>query len=220
MRSPSAVLVALAVLVIPAAAGADPSAASVLARVEKTYASIKTAEIVFEQEFTDQAFATTSPSHGKGWVSRPDHVRWEYLSKKGKTDKIFVSDGKHLTLVEPLKHQVVRQPVNGQTMPAALSFLTGKGTLAADFTAAIAATTAAAITLELTPKTVSAAYAKLTFVVDPATFTVRESIVTDSAGNTNRFTFSSTKTDVTIDPRKFKVDLKSKKLRNYSVVTP
>jgi outer membrane lipoprotein-sorting protein len=223
MRS-LAVAIAVVVLV-PATAGAAPTAAEVIAGVDKAYAAIKSAELEFDQEHFDKAFGTTTPSRGRGWVLRPDRMKWEYLSKPAKRRpsvpiRVFASDGKTLTIVDHKTKQVIHRAIDTDAMPAALSFLTGKGTLATGFTAKLGATTATSITLELTPTKASVAYAKLTLVVDPATYQVQASIVEDADGNTNKFTFPSMKTGATIDAKQLAVDLKAKGVRDYEVVKP
>jgi outer membrane lipoprotein-sorting protein len=48
-----------------------------------------------------------------------------------------------------------------------------------------------AVVLELVPKHPSAQYAQLLLVIDPTTWTVARSSVTDASGDTNRFEFSA-----------------------------
>jgi len=208
----------------PAAGGASPSPATILAGVDASYAAMKTARIKFEQTSVNKTFGTTSTEQGRAWIARPDQLRWEYQrTQRGKKRvvKVFVADATTVTMIDHLNLQVAQQPVatNQNQAPAALAFLTGRGALGAAFTPALAGASATTYTLELTPTAVTAATAKLTLVVDAATYAVRESTVEDSAGNTNRFVFSIAP-DVAVNPTVFDVDLKSKALRNYRVVTP
>jgi outer membrane lipoprotein-sorting protein len=101
--------------------------------------------------------------------------------------------------------------------PAAMSFLTGKGTLAASFTPSVAGTTSTTIELELTPKQKSAQYKKLVLTVDSATYLVQKSVVTDTADNTNEFAFSNVNTAATIPATTFKVNLTALHNKAYSV---
>ncbi len=58
--------------------------------------------------------------------------------------------------------------------------------------------------LALSPKVAEPQVKALLFVVDPKTFDVRESVITDSQGNTNDLTFADIKTNTKLPDSDFK----------------
>lgn len=80
-------------------------------------------------------------------------------------------------------------------MPAAITFLTGGGSLSKEFTASAPTDKGqlvpGASVVVLTPKQPSAHYAQLVLVVDPTTWTVTRSIVTEPSGASNTFDFTA-----------------------------
>ena len=87
----------------------------------------------------------------------------------------------------------------GFQLPAALAFLTGKGKLAAEFDITALAKSAYGAPgdylLSLSPKVAEPQVKSILFVVNPKTFDVRESVITDGQGNLNNLTFADIKTN-------------------------
>ena len=193
-------LLALAIVLAPGIAGAQPAwarltAPQVLAKVDATYANAKAVSATFSQTVVNTTFGTTTLSTGTVYVARPDKMRWDYTTKKKALDKAFIFDGTTLWVVEPQNRQVLKHTVVGGTMPAAISFLTGGGALTKEFTASAPKNNnqlvPGASVVELTPKQSSAQYKQLLLVIDPTTWTVTRSIVTDANGHTNTFEFTA-----------------------------
>jgi outer membrane lipoprotein carrier protein len=99
-----------------------------------------------------------------------------------------------LWLYEPEDRQAFKQDLKGSQLPAALAFLTGKGKLAVEFDIVFAGKvpygTPADYVLSLSPKTPQAQVKSILFIVDPRTYDVRESVITDAQGNTNDLVFA------------------------------
>jgi outer membrane lipoprotein-sorting protein len=214
-------LVLLAVVVLSSTASAAPTAEEALASVDTAYANVTTAEMTFEQATTD-ALVGGSPkkSEGKLFISRPS-LRWEYRATRKNvtsTTKVFLASPKKIIFVDHLNKQYMVQPVGANQTPVALSFLTGAGRLAKEFTPTLTASTATTLTLTLAPNTPSTAYASIELVVDATTFHVQKSTVTDSSGNTNSFTFTKATLGGAISPDLFKLNPKSPALKNYRKV--
>ena len=99
-----------------------------------------------------------------------------------------------LWLYEPDDKQAFKQKLESSQLPAALSFLTGKGKLATEFDIVFAGKTPYGgpgdYVLSLSPKTPQAQVKTILFVVDPRTFDVRESVITDAQGNVNDLVFA------------------------------
>jgi len=129
-------------------------------------------------------------------VKKPGKMRWDYTTPEAKT---FVSDGAKMYSYIPADKQVVVSPVppeNEASTPAL--FLAGKGSLARDFTASLAATPAGipgtgAVALKLVPKTRQQDYDDMVLVVDRETLAFRGLATTDAQGGKSSFSFANLK---------------------------
>jgi outer membrane lipoprotein carrier protein len=110
-------------------------------------------------------------------------------------------------LYEPEDQQAFKQELKASQLPAALAFLTGKGKLAAEFDISAVAKspygTPGDYLLSLSPKVAEPQVKSILFVVDPKTFDVRESVITDGQGNTNDLTFADIKTNTHLPEAEF-----------------
>jgi outer membrane lipoprotein-sorting protein len=209
-------LVVAVVIAVPAAAHAQQrpalTADQVLDGVQTFYAGIPSLSAKFRQEVVNATFGTTTVSDGNLLIKKPGKMRWSYLGKKHKghvkVEKEFISDGTTLWVVDRANHKTVTQSLQGSLLPSAITFLSGKGSLAADFTPALDASgtfgSATDLVISLAPKTPSAQYKSLHLVVDATTFRVRESILVDSADSTNHFRFYAPDFAAKLSDRLFK----------------
>ena len=205
---------ALAVLAAKVADAQSPaSAATVLGNVQQYYAKAQQLTAVFRQTVTNATFNTSKTSDGQLWVLKPDEFRWDYTAKRNGgvvVIKTFVFDGTTLWLVDHQNKQIVQNQVQSSVLPAAVSFLTGGSALSSQFSVAIDASGKyggrEAIVLELTPNQPSAQYQQLFFVVDPSNWHVKESIVIDSSGDTNTFSFYTPKWKAAVKASLFQVN--------------
>lgn len=213
------ITLALITLAIPAVAAAQPagppirlSPADALAKVEATYVSAKQVQGAFVQTVHNQTFGKNSVSRGTFYVTRPDKLRWDY-GTPSKLVRSFIFDGKTLWVVEPAKREVITYQTQTSTMPAAISFLTGAGSLAKEFTVRAPSDKGAlvpgAVVLELVPNQPSAQYKQLRLVVDPQTWTVSRSIVTAPGGDVETFELSSVDLTAKLAPKVFEFSPKS-----------
>jgi outer membrane lipoprotein carrier protein len=112
-----------------------------------------------------------------------------------------------LWLYEPEDQQAFKQELKASQLPAALAFLTGKGKLAAEFDITAVAKSAYGTPgdylLSLSPKVPEPQVKNILFVVDPKTFDVRESVITDGQGNLNDLTFADIKTNTRLPESEF-----------------
>jgi outer membrane lipoprotein-sorting protein len=214
MRPGTAVVIAALVVSGPAAAqpvASTPSAATVLANVQTFYASQHQLTAAFHQVVTQPAFGTSAESDGSVRVAKPALFRFDYRSKKHTAMKSFIFDGTIFWIIDVGNKQVFKTLLQTNvTLPAAVSFLTGAGNLTAQFNVALNTSgklgRASAMVLELTPKQASARLRQLLFVVDPATWSVTESIVIDLSGNTQDITFGTLDFKSAIRPTLFQVN--------------
>jgi outer membrane lipoprotein-sorting protein len=216
-------LIALIALLAPAIAHAQPAkpaptAAQVLANVEATYKQATQLTATFAQSVTNPVYGTTSKSAGSISAARPDKMRWDYLKAGGKPGKFIVFDGKTLWIVEPSKTEITKIPAQATNTPASLAFFIGAGTLAKTFNVAFAK--GSTTTLTLTPKQPSAQYAQLELVIDPATWQVTKTTVTDSSGGTNAIELSKVDLKASIAPSQFTFNPASYPLYKVTVIAP
>lgn len=191
-----ALAVVTLVVAIGARAGAAPSAETVLSNVQHFYAGANQLTADFRQTVHNATFDASKDSQGRLWVKKPSDFRLDYLAKRdGRVAviKSFVFDGTTLWVVDHPNRQILQEQVQSSILPAALSFLTGGSARSSQFEIALAPAgrygSRGDVVLELTPKQPSAQYTQLFFVVDPADWRVKESIVIDSGGDTNDFSF-------------------------------
>jgi outer membrane lipoprotein carrier protein len=189
----------LSVVLVATAGGtaAAKTADQVVAEVQTFYKGIKQVSAKFEQEVVNPTFGRNSKSNGKVRIKKPGKMRWDYYGKKidGKVNvtKKFISDGKHLWVVDHGNKQVIEKKLDQNLLPAAVTFLYGKGDLAKDFTAALDTSGTYGkegdIVVELTPKVASTQYKKIYLVVATSNYRVKESVVIDGGGIVNHFRF-------------------------------
>lgn len=182
----------------PVAIAAAPSARAgldvktVVGEVQKRYDGAADFRARFTQTLTSTALNRKTSSAGEVMFKKPGRMRWDY-EKPDKSS--YVTDGGVLWLYEPDDKQAFKQDLKSSQLPAALSFLTGKGKLATEFDISFLAGKSphgspGDYLLSLSPKTPQAQVKSMLFVVDPRTFDVRESVITDGQGNTNDLLFA------------------------------
>src|SRR3954447_16025575 len=171
--------------------GARLDVKAVVAEVQKRYDGAADFRARFTQTLTSASMGRKTNSSGEVTFKKPGRMRWDY-EKPEKSS--YVTDGGVLWLYEPDDKQAFKQKLESSQLPAALSFLTGKGKLATEFDISFAAKTAYGApgepVLSLSPKTPQAQVKTILFVVDPRTFDVRESVITDAQGNVNDLVFA------------------------------
>jgi outer membrane lipoprotein carrier protein len=168
--------------------------ATVVDRVQQRYDGAGDFRARFNQTLTSAAFKRKTSSTGEVLLKKPGRMRWNYQSPD---PKMYLSDGDLLWLYEPEDKQAFKQDLKSTQLPAALAFLTGKGKLATEFDIIFATNPRVGgpgdYVLSLSPRQPQAQVKSILFVVDPQTFHVRESMITDAQGNTNDLLFSDIK---------------------------
>jgi outer membrane lipoprotein-sorting protein len=211
------------IVLSPVRVATAPTAGELLASVQKFYAGVKQVTAKFRQEVTNAAFNDTKTSDGMVWIAKPGKMRWDYYGKKqhGKVSvkKSFISNGSYLYVVEHDNKQVFKKNLQNDLMPVAISFLYGKGDLAAEFDPAIDSSgtygAKTDIVLKLTPKKQSAQYKLLYLVIDPTGYRVKESIIIDSSSNVNHFRFYEPDFEKALTDDRFQFNEKS--VKNYRI---
>jgi outer membrane lipoprotein carrier protein len=177
---------------------------AVVERVQKRYDSATDFRARFGQTLTNAAFGRKTISSGEVLFKKPGRMRWNYDKPE---PKMYVADGSMLWLYEPEDKQAFKQELKSSQLPSALAFLTGQGKLANEFEIAFAKDTPYGspgdYVLSLSPRQPQAQVKGILFVVDPATFNVRESVITDAQGNVNDMLFSDIRTNTGIPDTTF-----------------
>jgi outer membrane lipoprotein carrier protein len=216
---------AIAMVMLPAIAAAQPPArpltpGQVLARIEATYQQPAQLTARFEQTVTNVIGGKPKRSSGTLLVAKPDKLRFDYTSAKGKPDKHFIFDGQTLWVIEHVNLQVLQHHAGASPLPGAIAFFLGAGKLASEFDVgfpkARGRLVPGATVLELVPRQPTAQYARIDLVIDPATWQVTRTTVVDSSGNTNTFAFSKVDTRTPIKATTFQFHPRT--LPSYRVV--
>lgn len=216
----AALLVALA----SSTALAQPNADKLLKDVEANYKKPQHLMATFDQTVTNAITGKPAPSNGTFRVEKPDKLRFDYLQPKKadpkpKTTMIF--DGKQLWVIDYPNLKVIQRSAEGDKLPSLVTFFLGAGTLSRDFTVKLtsdaAFVPAGAEALELTPKTASAAYAKIVLVLD-AKHMVTQTTIVDSSGNTQTMKFTSVTLDKPAPKGTFALDPKA--TAGFQKITP
>ena len=197
MHAPTLLFALLAAA--PAGSAGKLEVGAVVDKVQRRYDSATDFRARFTQTLTSAAMGRKTNSAGAVMFKKPGRMRWDYDKPERAS---YVSDGNTLWLYEPDDQQAFKQSLSKSQLPAALAFLTGTGKLAnrvrhhAGREEPYAA--AGEYVLALSPKVAEPQVKALLFVVDPKTFDVRESVITDSQGNTNDLTFADIKTNTKV----------------------
>src|SRR3954454_13622293 len=189
-----------ALLLVLLRAGVVPAATdrlglnAVVDHVQKRYDAAADFRAHFSQTLTNPTFKRKTALSGEVLLKKPGKMRWNYQTPDV---KMYLADGTRLWLYEPEDHQAFKQDLKSSQLPAALAFLTGKGKLADEFEIAFSNTpgvgTARDYVLSLHARQAQPQVKEITFVVDPETFLVPESVLVDGQGNVNDMLFSDIK---------------------------
>jgi outer membrane lipoprotein carrier protein len=186
----------------PAAAG---PVASVLARMQDRYDKAADYRAKFAQKYTSSATGRERTSSGEVFIKKPGRMRFSYQTP---TPSMYLSNGTTFWQYEPEAKQAFKQDLKTSQLPAAVAFLMGKGKLTDEFEVQLADKlpygTPKDHKLQLKPKKPQSAYKAIYFVVDPATFLVKESILINAQGDINAFTFTDAKVDSKVPDDTFK----------------
>jgi outer membrane lipoprotein carrier protein len=190
----------------PAPAAGRLPLKEVIDGVQKRYDGAKDFRARFNQTLTNAAFGRKTSSTGEVLLKKPGRMRWNYAQPE---PKMYLADGNKLWLYEPEDNQAFKQDLKSSQLPAALAFLTGQGKLTSEFDITFAPAkgpfgTPSDYVLSLSPKAPQAQVKTIVFVVDPKTFDVRESVITDQSGNVNDLIFSDIRVNTNVPDTTFR----------------
>jgi len=173
----------------PAAPATALSADEIVSRVQAFYDKTTTFRAGFKQRYIVKAYDKTRDSAGSVIFEKPGKMSWRYANNGNRV----VSDGTLIKIYEKDNKQMYEQKLSSTQYPAALSFLTGQGKLKQSFKFSKQDSKqmkfASGYVLAGDPLQPTAAYERVFFYVDAATFQVRRVLILDAQGNRNRFDF-------------------------------
>ncbi len=177
----------------------------VVQRLQQKYESAADYRAKFTQKYIYAATGRERSSNGEVLVKKPGRMRWNYVAPE--PQMYLASDG-NLWVYEPEAKQAYRQDLKASQLPAAVSFLMGKGKLTDEFDISVAKELpygdAQDVRLALTPKKPQTTYKAIYLVVDPKTYLVRQSVLVNTQGDVNAISFSEVKINTKLADSQFK----------------
>jgi outer membrane lipoprotein carrier protein len=189
----------------PAPAGDTLDLLGVIDRMQRRYDQAKDFRARFSQNYTRAAMGRSTLSTGELSFKKPGRMRWDYDKPE---PRMFLSTGQVLWMYEPTEKQAFKQDLKSSQLPAALAFLMGKGKILDEFEVSFSKDSnygrPSDYRLALSPKQPQSTYKSILFVVDPKEFLVKESVLVDSQGNSNHFTFDKLEVNTKVADALFK----------------
>ncbi len=188
----------------------EPDAATVAAWVQGFYDQTRTMSARFAQRYTNRVYNRVDTSRGNVRFKKPGMMRFDYDEPNG---KIIRSDGQQLLVYEPPDSgrgagQYYEQPMSDAQLPAALSFLTGTGRLAEDFTFRLLDPHGyRGRVLELRSREPTPHYSRILLYVDDdpqRRGIVHRVVIVDQAQNRNQFDFTQQRFNPELADREFR----------------
>jgi len=185
----------------PTTARTRSAADDLVRRVQEAYRHTPRLTCRFRQTVFNKTFGLPSMHDGMLYVERPGTLRWDYFSKRDRTQVIISQTwtGTSIGAVSSSGKWHYRVSQSRSALPISVAFLSGADKLASDFDARLLTGstygTESDSVLELTPRHRSAQFKTLVLVVDPRTSWVKRSIVTSATGDTTEFTFYAPRID-------------------------
>ena len=174
-----------------------------IARALQTrYQGIRDFSADFVQTYRGGVLRTQTSERGRVAIKKPGRMRWVYTSPERKE---FVSDGQNVYsyLIQDRQVIIAPLPADDQATTPAL-FLTGKGDISRDFTAAYAdAPVPGATALKLTPRRSESEYEYLIVTIDPGTLQIRAMTTRDRQGGDSTLTFTNLQENTGISDKEF-----------------
>jgi outer membrane lipoprotein carrier protein len=183
---------------------ATPGVDQAVSCVQWVYDQSRTFQSAFQQQFTVKAYATQKSSSGQVYFEKPGKMLWKYDNPQNNR---VVSDGAVIKVYEANNQQMYEQAIEKSQYPAALSFLTGTGSLTSSFNFTLTPGAqlgfSGGYVLVGAPLQATPAYSKVLFYVDLGTSQVRRVMIIDGQGNRNRFDFVNPQFNLAISPGTF-----------------
>ena len=197
-RAVPAALLLLGAAIFPGSAGGGTEGASLLARVARKYADVKTLSATFRQEVPLQNVGVVRKASGTVYFERPLRMRWEYRLPE---EQLFLADGRYFYFRPPGSRSVFRKKLEEESLGGRIPLLLlfGKGDITEYFrvTETIPLKGMARTALRLVPIGDGAPEVRrLDLVVNDGDLAVREVHLYDRLGGANHLYLD----DIILDP--------------------
>jgi outer membrane lipoprotein carrier protein len=202
MRRLLAIVLALGSCAWVTAQTPAPNADTVARALQQRYQTITDFSADFVHTYRGGVLRTKTSERGTVKIKKPGKMRWVYTAPEPKE---FVSDGVKIYSHIPQDRQVLVSPVpaDGDAATPAL-FLSGKGDIARDFTAAIVESpVAGAVGLKLTPKKPEPQYEYFVVATSQPGLQIRALATHDRQGGDSVITFMNLKENQGISDKEF-----------------
>ena len=156
--------------------------------VQALYAEVTDFKADFRQVVRRKHLPRPLKKQGTVYFKKPGMMRWDYAQP----DKVYyISDGEILWSYQPAESLVYKLRITDSELYSALKFLFGQGNLRDEFDIRLDPPRDGMVNLHLTPKAAQSGYKSLALLVDPATFHIRATELTDPLDNVSHVTFES-----------------------------
>lgn len=179
--------------------GAEPRLDSLLKGVETRYNKAQTLTLEFEETLIAQRRPEQKES-GTLTLRKPGKMRWDYSKPAG---KVFVSDGKRISLYDPEQNQVeVTGVKDTEDMRAPLAFLLGKLNFYKEFRAFTLRPDPDGTWIQAEPNNQSLPYSRVEFLVAADNHILRLKVFGQDRSVLD-FRFTQEKLNVPVDAKIF-----------------
>lgn len=201
-------LTALALIALALPARATEDVDTLLASLQRRYASAASVHAKFRQVATTVSLGDVTDASGECWFAKPGKMRWVYETPEPQT---LVSDGTTLWFHQPTRYQVTVTDVPPElSARIPTGFFSGTGNLTETYDATLVEpeaddATSESTLVDLVPKDqeTPSPFRKLRIRIDDATGLVTRIAIHDPFGNVNRLDFSDIELLETVDDSLF-----------------
>lgn len=167
---------------------AAQDAGEIVRKVQERYDATRDFRASLTQETVVASLAKTVTSHGTIAFKKPGKLRLEITNGEVQT---VVADGNTLWLYQPEEKQVLKAPFQAAFRTSTpISFLTGVGRIADDFTVKLDGSDTGVLYLAMIPRAAQGDVGKLRLTVATDTFEIQGAEIHDPLGNVVRLRFT------------------------------
>jgi outer membrane lipoprotein carrier protein len=165
-------------------------------KLEQAYESLKDMQAVFQQETSSGAIAVVLQAAGRVYFKKVGKMLWHYETPE---EQLFLLDGKTLWIYQPAEKQAMRNNFSIIPQHIVADLFRGRmdvlSKFRVDFVPREPDDTSDQVVLELVPIETDPTLSKLILWLDPTSYLVRRSSLTDTFGNRTELTFQDIEVD-------------------------
>jgi len=196
MKVKTIILLALLVLLPLLAVGDMGTVAQDVKKLEQAYESLKDMQAVFQQETRSGVIAVVQKAVGRVYFKKGGKMLWHYETPE---EQLIILDGKTLWIYQPVEKQAMKNNFSIIPQHIVADLFRGKMDVLDKFTVTPVPhgvnDTSDLVVLELVPIESDLTVRKLVLWLDPTSYLVRKTLLTDGFGNLTELTFEDIKID-------------------------